>query len=295
MKPTHGTSKQAIAQHYDCGNSFWKLWLDKHMVYSGAMWEDENETLETAQIRKIDHHIREAGAIGAKRVLEIGCGWGALVNRMARTYEIPDITALTLSEAQLERVRELDLPGLDLRLENWQDHQPTKPYEAIISVGAFEHFARLEDDEAKKVQNYRDFFAKAQSMLVPNGRMSLQTFAYGSARPRTVAVEAESTRFLADEIFRETDPPRLCNIAEAIEGHFEMVRMHNDREGYARTCKVWLDNLRAAKAEIIAGFGEEVYERYQRYLSYCFIGFKSGNMDLYRITLQRVNPRRSAA
>jgi cyclopropane-fatty-acyl-phospholipid synthase len=291
METGKGTSKQAIAQHYDCGNRFWQLWLDRNMVYSGAMWQ-EGDDLEAAQIRKIDHHIHEAGAVGAKRVLEIGCGWGALLTRLANTYAVPDITGLTLSEAQLERVKGLNLPGVDARLENWQDHQPSAPYDAIISVGAFEHFARLEDDEARKVQNYREFFAKAQSMLVPNGRLSLQTFAYGSARQRSVAVQADSTRFLSEEIFRETDPPRLCNIAEAIEGHFEMVRMHNDREGYARTCKVWLDNLRAAKEPMIAEFGEEVYERYQRYLSYCFIGFKSGNMDLYRITLQRVATRR---
>jgi cyclopropane-fatty-acyl-phospholipid synthase len=121
--------------------------------------------------------------------------------------------------------------------------------------------------------------------------LSLQTFAYGSSRQRALAQDAESTRFMAKEIFRETDPPRLANIAEAIEGYFEIIQMHNDRLGYARTCKAWLDNMRAARDKVVECVGEAVYERYQRYLSYSYIGFKSGNLDLYRISLQRVEPR----
>lgn len=285
-----GASTQAIQEHYDFGNDFYRLWLDRNMVYSGALWQEDDD-LETAQLRKIDHHVHEARAAGAKRVLDIGCGWGAVLVRLVREHNVNCATGLTLSEAQREWVQNLRIPGVDVRLENWQDHRPEQPYDAIISIGAFEHFARLEEDEARKVENYRAFFRRAQAMLKRNGRLSLQTFAYGSSRPRSVARNAESTRFLAEEIFRETDPPRLANIAEAIEGYFEIVAMHNDRAGYARTCKVWLDNMRAVREKVIASFGEAAYERYQRYLSYSYIGFKTGNLDLYRITLQRVEPR----
>ena len=282
-----GASTRAIQEHYDLGNEFYRLWLDRNMVYSGALWQ-EGDDLEAAQLRKIDHHVREARAAGAKRVLDIGCGWGAVLARLVRKHKVDSATGLTLSEAQRQWVENLGLPGIEVRLENWQDHQPAQPYDAIISIGAFEHFARLEDDDARKVENYRAFFRKVQGMLKREGRLSLQTFAYGSSRPRSVARDAESTRFLAAEIFQETDPPRLANIAEAIEGHFEIVAMHNDREGYARTCKAWLANMRAARQNVTSAAGDAAYERYQRYLGYSYMGFKTGNLDLYRITLQRV-------
>lgn len=288
--PDLGASAEAIQAHYDFGNDFYRLWLDPNMVYSGALW-GEGDDLPAAQLRKIDHHIAESRASAARRVLDIGCGWGAVLARLANEYQVPSLTGLTLSKAQKEWVDAMAIPGCEVRLESWQDHQPQAPYDAIISVGAFEHFARLEDSEARKVENYRAFFRKAQGLLGRGGRLSLQTFAYGSSRPRAVARDAETTRFLAQEIFQETDPPRLANIAEAIEGHFEIVRMHNDREGYARTCKLWLENMRAARAQVVALVGEDAYERYQRYLSYSFIGFRTGNLDLYRITLQRTEPR----
>lgn len=285
-----GASAQAIQDHYDLGNEFYRLWLDRNLVYSGAMW-GEGDDLEAAQLRKLDHHIHEAKAGRAERVLDIGCGWGALLARMVAAHGVRRATGITLSEAQKEWVEALRLPGVEVRLENWQDHAPERPYDAIISIGAFEHFARLDDDEARKVSNYRRFFSKARELLKRGGRLSLQTFAYGSPRRRAEAQDAESTQFMAKEIFRETDPPRLANIAEAIEGYFEIVRLHNDREGYARTCKTWLDNMRAVRDKVIASAGEATYERYQRYLSYSYIGFRTGNLDLYRITLQRVEQK----
>ena len=285
-----GATPRAIQEHYDLSNDFYRLWLDRDMVYSGALWE-EGDDLERAQRRKLEHHAREARASSAGRVLDIGCGWGGLLAHLVKDHGVKQAVGLTLSQAQRGWVNELALPNVEVRLEHWQDHQPTAPYDAIISIGAFEHFARLDEDEAQKVENYRAFFRKARELLVRGGYLSLQTFAYGSARKREQARQSDSTQFLAEQIFRETDPPRLANIAEAIEGTFEIVAMHNDRLGYARTCKAWLDNMRAARERVVALAGEEVYERYQKYLTYSYIGFKSANLDLYRITLRRLEPR----
>ncbi len=288
--PRIGASSQAIQDHYDLSNDFYRLWLDRNMLYSGALWS-EGDDLERAQRRKLEHHVREARAAGANRVLDIGCGWGGLLAHLVKDCGVKQAVGLTLSEAQRGWVNAMALPNVEVRLESWQDHQPTAPYDAIISIGAFEHFARLDESEAQKVENYRAFFRKARELLARGGYLSLQTFAYGSARKREQARQSDSTQFLAEQIFRETDPPRLANIAEAIEGTFEIVAMHNDRMGYAQTCKVWLENMRAARERIVASFGEEVYDRYQKYLSYSYIGFKSANLDLYRITLRRLEPR----
>lgn len=263
------------------------------MVYSGGMWRD-GDTLGQAQARKLEHHIAAARADGAARVLDIGCGWGALLRRLVGTHEVQRAVGLTLSKAQYAYVQASGMPKIDVRLESWQAHNPVEPYDAIICIGALEHFARTEYSELEKVNAYRRFFSKCQTMLRTNGRLSLQTFAYGSTCPRADALTKASTRFLAETIFPETDPPRLSNVADAIEGSFELIEMHNDRHGYARTCKAWLDNLMVHRTEAIDLVGEDTYSRYERYLSYSYIGFKTGNLDLYRFTLQRL-PYRSGA
>jgi cyclopropane-fatty-acyl-phospholipid synthase len=284
--PQPGASARAIRHHYDLGNDFYRLWLDRGMVYSGAKWA-EGDDLERAQVRKLDHHIEAADARGAGRVLDIGCGWGALLERLTTQCGVPRAVGLTLSLAQRDFVRARALPGVEVRVESWADHVPTEPYDAIVSIGAFEHFARLDMSEAEKVAAYAAFFRKAWSLLRPGGRMSLQTFAYGAARTRAEAVAAASTRFLADEIFQETDPPTLANLAEAAVGSFEVIALSNDRLGYARTCKEWSERLRAQRTAAIELVGTAAYERYQRYLDFAFLGFTSGNLDLYRVTLQR--------
>ena len=111
---------------------------------------------------------------------------------------------------------------------------------------------RLEMTERQKVDAYAAFFRKCWKLLRRDGRLSLQTFAYGAARARGDAVGAESTQFLASEIFEETDPPTLANIAEAAIGSFEVVALENDRHGYARTCTEWSTRLRNARAQAIA-------------------------------------------
>lgn len=285
-----GASEEAIQSHYDLSNRFYSLWLDEHMLYSSALYESDADSLEQAQLRKLDHHIREARAQNVKRLLDIGCGWGACIQRATRHAGVEHATGLTLSRAQADYIAERSSPRLDVRVENWQDHTPKAPYDAIISIGAFEHFARIDYDDAQKVAAYKKFFRRCQEdLLKPGGYMSLQTFAYGSVRDRKQAVTESATEFLAQEIFRETDPPTLTNITEAVRTHFEIVQLRNDRKHYAKTLRCWMERLKSRRAEAVAEVGEEAVKRYERYLQYSFIGFETGRLDLYRITLQRLD------
>jgi cyclopropane-fatty-acyl-phospholipid synthase len=285
-----GASLEAIQDHYDVSNDFYKLWLDSNMLYSGAMWEP-GDTLETAQQRKIDYHIAQARAATSKRVLEVGCGWGAILKQLANTPAVEQVVGLTLSAAQAQWVAGFASPKITVKVESWTDHVPAVPYDSIISIGAFEHFARLEHSEAEKVAAYRSFFAWCQEHMVPGGHLSLQTFAYGNTRSREEALKMPATQFLAKEIFKETDPPRLANIADATEGSFEIVALRNDRQDYARTCREWLRRLQDQRDAAVAVVGEEVVARYERYLQYSFIGFETGNLALFRITLRSLNTR----
>jgi cyclopropane fatty-acyl-phospholipid synthase-like methyltransferase/3-oxoacyl-(acyl-carrier-protein) synthase len=233
-----GASRRAIQSHYDIGNDFYRLWLDRDLNYSAAMWEP-GDMLDAAQLRKVDYHISQAGAECAERVLDVGCGWGAVLRRLVEARGARRAVGLTLSNAQADWIRSWGNPQIEVRVESWSDHHPTGQYDAIISIGAFEHFAKLEASNAEKVEGYRAFFALCRDWLKPQGRLSLQTFAYGSRRPREEVRNSAGTRFLATEIFPETDPPRLIDIAAAIEGCFEVVSLRNDFPGADSPAALW--------------------------------------------------------
>src|SRR5262245_28873696 len=175
-----GGSAEAVQAHYDAGNDFYRLWLDTTLSYSCALWDeaDPADTLDAAQRRKIAYHARQARAAGTRRVLDVGCGWGAVLRHLVEIEDVRHATGLTLSRGQAEWVQAWRDPRIEVRLEDWADHLPPAPYDAIISIGAFEHFARPDLDDENKEAAYRDFFAYCHRWLRPDGRLSLQTIAY---------------------------------------------------------------------------------------------------------------------
>ncbi|MDQ4147111.1 MAG: cyclopropane-fatty-acyl-phospholipid synthase family protein [Pseudomonadota bacterium] len=282
-----GASPEAIRHHYDISNPFYSLWLDPTLTYSAAMWEKE-DTLESAQTRKIEFHIDQARAHGARRVLDVGCGWGSVLRRLVEAHGVDKAVGLTLSSAQAEWISSMNLPNVEVLVESWSDYRPAELFDAIISIGAFEHFARLEFSDAQKVEAYRTFFASCRDWLRPNGRLSLQTIAYGNIRQREDVKKLPAAQFLASEIFPESDPPRLADIAVATEGIFEIEAIRNDRKDYVRTCREWLKRLKKNRQEAIHLVGEDVFSRYERCLRLSTIGFDTGNLALLRITLHRI-------
>jgi cyclopropane-fatty-acyl-phospholipid synthase len=279
-----GASPQAIQYHYDVSNDFYRLWVDRSFTYSCAMWED-NDTLESAQMRKLDFHVEQARAKNATRVLDVGCGWGSLLQRLVEVHGVEQAVGLTLSKAQAEWNWARQHPRIDVRLESWTDHVPQTPYDAIISIGAFEHFARLELSQAEKVEAYRAFFARCHAWLKPGGWLSLQTIAYGNLRRGKQYADP----FIPREIFPESDLPRLSEIAEATEHLFEVVALRNDRQDYAHTSREWFDRLRTKRAEAVRVCGQEVVARYERFLRMFGYSFELGAFILLRLALRRIN------
>ncbi len=167
-----GASPEAIRQHYDVANEFYELWLDPTMCYSCALWnEDEPDSmLEQAQIRKLDFHANQVLAKSSDRVLDIGCGWGAMARRLVNEHNVGHTTGLTLSNAQAEWSFQRPDPRVDIRIESWVDHNPDASYDGIISIGAFEHFAKAEWPDEQRIAAYRLFFQKCYEWLQPGGR-----------------------------------------------------------------------------------------------------------------------------
>ncbi len=276
-----GASASAIQHHYDLSNDFYALWLDETHTYSCALWQ-AGDTLEIAQRRKIDYHAQNCEARLGGTYLDIGCGWGGTLFRLIRRHHAGKAVGLTLSKAQTRYIEQIAEPGIEVWVQGWQDYTTAVEFDGIISIGAFEHFAKpnLSDDEMVDV--YRGFFRKCRSWLKPNCSLSLQTIAYGRATRRDI------NRFILEEIFPESDLPTLSQIVRASDGLFELVSLRNDRQHYADTFRHWSARLSARRAEAVRLVGEDKVRNYQKYQALFTIGFHTGAMDLYRIHLRRI-------
>ncbi len=276
-----GASPEAIQAHYDVGNEFYRLWLDETMTYSSALWDRNDEPLKEAQERKLDYLIAAARAPKKHAVLDIGCGWGSCLKRMTQTHGVERAVGLTLSPAQLQWINELPGSKVQARLESWTDHRPDDPYDAIVSIGAFEHFVRPGHTSNERVETYRDFFRACRDMLKPGGWLALQTQAYS-----TVDYTEHSP---LSQVFPESDMPRLFELAAGFDRLFQPDIIRNDAPHYARTVSCWLANLSAQREQAIAIAGEEVFHRFQRFLRGGVKGYEMGAFLLLRLSLRRID------
>ncbi|MDX2933536.1 SAM-dependent methyltransferase [Streptomyces ipomoeae] len=284
-----GATAQAIRHHYDVSNDFFALWLDEDLTYTCALWDfdDPGDTLEAAQRRKLDHLIEGARASGAGRVLDVGCGWGSLLDRLVNVHDVGQAVGLTLSDSQAERLREAALPRTEVRVENWLDHEPAEGYDAIISIGAFEHFARTGLSRAERVAAYREFFERCRAWLPKGGRLALQTNVKGN----NVRMDRQTVRdlmFIIDIIFPESEIPALSEVVESSEKRFDIVALRNDPDHYSRTCQEWLNRLRAHRDQAVKVAGEENVANYERYLGATVGHFANRHLGLSRLILEAV-------
>jgi cyclopropane-fatty-acyl-phospholipid synthase len=280
-----GAGPASIRHHYDVGNEFWRIWLDPTMSYSCAMWEDPDDDLERAQRRKLDFHVDQARAAGAPRVLDVGCGWGAMLMHLVGSYGVKHAVGLTLSDAQAEYLQGIVPNNVEVWVRNWSDYHPPEPFDAIISVGAFEHFARQGLSADEQIEAYRRFFRSCRNWLKPGGRLSLQTIAYGDI-PRDRPLR---DRFIVDQVFPESELPRLADIARAAEMELEIEKVRNDRGDYVKTLRAWFDRLRAQRADAVAVSSEEVVARCERYLRMFAYSMELGAFTLLRLTMRRTD------
>jgi cyclopropane-fatty-acyl-phospholipid synthase len=287
---SEGASRQAIEQHYDVGRDFYRLWLDERQVYSCALWTgDPDDDLEGAQLAKLAWHAESARVDGAARVLDVGCGWGAMMRYLRDERGVGHVTGLTLSADQADAVG--TGPGLEVRLEDWRDHRPDMSYDAVVSIGAFEHFARQELTTPQRRGEYRAFFERCAGWLPPGGRLSLQTIAYEDFDSERGAVSS----FFTDEIFPESSLPHLADVVETAEPSFRLLALRNDGAQYEATLHLWQRRLEARRDEALRLVDRTTYRRYVRYLRASRAMFDRRICTLYRFTLERRPAARSGS
>jgi cyclopropane-fatty-acyl-phospholipid synthase len=283
VKEYKGASDQAISTHYDVGTPFYSVFLDAERVYSCALWEP-GDSIEHAQRRKIDWLIDGAEAAGKSRVLDVGCGWGGALRRM-RARGVGQVVGLTMSRDQASWLQEREVAGVEVRLENWADHKPDDLYDAIVSAGAFEHFASLGLTRDEKIAAYREYFRSCRRWLRPGSRMTLQTCVKGNARQTRDSVQ--DGRFLYDVIFPESDVPWLSEILAGSEKLFHVEAIRLDGSHYVRTLADWRARLRDRWDEALAVASAETVETYDRFFDAAIRQFADGYLDLARLVMQR--------
>src|SRR5215472_15315271 len=285
-----GASPDAIRSHYDLSDAFYEGWLGPSMMYSSAMWQgaETQADLERAQQCKIDFF---AGSVlpgsGRRRVLDIGCGWGGTLRRLAEAHGVVEATGLTLSKAQHDYLAKRPVLGSDIRHEDWNDHRPGERYDAILSFGAFEHLARDGTTGPQRIAAYRRVFRSCMGWLAPGGRLGLETIAHDGAPDTSKPRERGPLGDFVLSLYPESLCPHLAEIVLGFEPFFEVELLRSDPGDFARTCRIWLTALREREREAAALVGAEVVRRFCRYLAASEIQFRTRVITNYRMVLHR--------
>lgn len=270
---------------YDISNDFFALFLGPTMGYTCSYFENDDMTLDEAQVAKFDLALGKLHLEPGMTLLDVGCGWGGAMEIAVQKYDV-NVIGITLSKAQSEfarqRLAKLDTDrSIEVRLQGWEEF--TEPVDRIVSIGAFEAF---------KAERYPLFFERAHSLLPSDGRMLLHTilahtqkFFRDNGIKLTIS-DLKFMRFIAAEIFPGGQLPAVEDIELLAEGSgFTLERTQLLQRHYARTLDMWSDNLIANREQAISLTSEEVYDRYLKYLTGCADFFKRGITNVGQFTL----------
>lgn len=271
---TRRNSTASISHHYDVSNDFYRRWLDPEMVYSCAYFRDAQQPLADAQRDKLDYICRKLRLAPGQRLLDIGCGWGALALWAARHYGV-EVHGITLSEQQCRHARErVESEGfvgrVRIELRDYRDLPDTARYDRVVSVGMFEHIG---------LENFPLYFATAKRVLKPGG-----LFLNHGITNDTGWVNCASQRFINRYVFPDGELTRVSVVQEAMEeAGFEILDVESLRPHYALTLGHWLRGLEAAHAEIERTVNAATERTWRLYLAGSAHYFRQGSLNVYQI------------
>lgn len=279
---TRRAAREAIAFHYDVSNAFYETFLDEQLVYSCAYFEALGDTLDEAQCNKLDHICRKLRMKPGERLLDLGCGWGALLRWAARHYGV-SAHGITLSEQQYayarQRARDEGLEHLvTVELRDYRDMQGQAVFDKIVSVGMFEHVG---------LKNLPLYFATARRLLKPEGLF----LNHGITHDAEGWKRTLSTEFINRYVFPDGELDTISNVQREIErAGFEIIDVESLRRHYALTLRHWVRRLDANRDEALRHVRESTFRVWRLYMSACALAFEDGGTAVYQVL---VSPRGS--
>lgn len=272
---TEKASKTDVQSHYDVGNDFYRLWLDKTMTYSCAYFTNGNhDDLEVAQMAKVHHILKKLAPKPGRTLLDIGCGWGTLMLTAAREYGLK-VTGVTLSEEQFRFVQQqIDRDGLgDVAEVHLVDYRELgdQQWDYVTSVGMFEHVGK---------ENLGLYFQDVARYLKDNGTALI----HGITRQQGGAYNGWITKY----IFPGGYVPGLVEQVDHIEqagmqlADVEMLRRH-----YQRTLELWDQNFNDQRTKVLEMMGERFTRMWDLYLQACAASFEAGNVDVIQFLMTK--------
>lgn len=267
---------QVGERHYDAGNDVFEAMLDSRMVYSCAYWE-RAQTLEQAQLDKLELICRKLQLRPGMRLLDIGCGWGGLARHAARQHGV-QVLGITVSREQLALARQR-CAGLavELRLQDYRalagesGGEFDGGFDRIVSVGMFEHVG---------LKNYGAYLDTARRLLKADGLFLLHTI--GVDR-RAAATDPWIDR----HVFPNGKLPSPAELAAALEGRFIVEDWHNFGDDYDRTLMSWWQRFDAAWPQLQGRYDRRFYRQWQYYLLSCAGFFRARQGQLWQLVLSR--------
>jgi len=273
LQLTQGNSRRGsrhnIHHHYDIGNQFYQLWLDRNLLYTCAYFPEPAATLEEAQVAKMDHVCRKVRLQPGERIVEAGCGWGGLALHMARQYGVK-VKAFNISHEQIVYARwRARQEALDGSVEFIEDDYRNihGRFDALISVGMLEHVGR---------EHYRELGRVIHRTVGDSGRGLLHFI--GRSRPRPL------NAWLRKHIFPGAYPPTLREMMEMFEPwNFTVLDVENLRLHYARTLEHWLERFERSRQQVAALFDDRFVRMWRLYLAGSAAAFHTGTMQLFQV------------
>lgn len=286
---SRGRHAAAVRSHYDAGNDFYALWLDRRMTYSCAYFETGEEDIDAAQEAKLDYICRKLRLKHGESILDIGCGWGSLVLHAAERYGV-QATGITLSEPQADlarrRIAAAGLPDrCRVEVRDYRDLPQGASFDKVVSVGMFEHVGRA------KLPTY---FAQAHRLTRPGGlflnhgivELSLPSAALARAVRRALGAR---TSFIKHHVFPNGElvaPAEVLRFAEA--AGFETRDVESLREHYILTVRRWVRRLEAQHEEAARLADEHTYRVWRLYMAASARAFVTGRIGIVQALFCKV-------